>query len=249
MATSAPDQLTPAPAESSTPPGVPGRSWHRGALDAPCRAADRHPRPSDLQTPAPQRNAPGSHHLHRIWSSASSALLQRRGPDCSIESPLARAAPFLTLAGPERRVAPYPRNARARLDRSNSEYRRHTKSKSFMLAGELPPPRQTRDARRRRRSAADVDELGVALCHEVGCEAGAYSAVTKVLADRMTRDGHQALRRCRSHGPAGTSPSPPISSQMDETEKRDALACWLPLRLRMRSPGMAAGGFRPRVRS
>ena len=33
-------------------------------------------------------------------------------------------------------------------------------------------PRQTRDARRRRRSVADVDELGVALCDEVGCEVG-----------------------------------------------------------------------------
>jgi hypothetical protein len=41
--------------------------------------------------------------------------------------------------------------------------------------------------------------LGVALCHEVGRDAGAYSAVPKVLADRMTRDGQHALRRCRSH--------------------------------------------------
>ena len=90
------------------------------------------------------------------------------GPHCSIESPLARAAPFLTRAGPERRVAPYPRNARARLDRSNSEYRRHTKSKSFMLAGELPPIRQSRERRVVARRAAATDRPGVALCQERG---------------------------------------------------------------------------------
>jgi hypothetical protein len=38
---------------------------------------------------------------------------------------------------------------------------------------------------------ADVDELGVALCHEVGCDAGAYSAVTTVLAD--TPDSEDVL--------------------------------------------------------
>jgi hypothetical protein len=42
--------------------------------------------------------------------------------------------------------------------------------------------RQSRDARRRRPSVADGDELGVALFHELGCDAGAYSPVTKVLA-------------------------------------------------------------------
>ena len=61
-----------------------------------------------------------------------------------------------------------------------------------------PPRRQTRDARRRWPSAADADELGVALCPELGCDAGADSAVTKVLADRLTCDAQQALRRCRS---------------------------------------------------
>jgi hypothetical protein len=35
---------------------------------------------------------------------------------------------------------------------------------------------------------ADVDELGVALCHEIGCDAGAYSAVTTVLADTPDSD-------------------------------------------------------------
>ena len=57
-------------------------------------------------------------------------------------------------------------------------------------------------------SVEDVDELGVVLCHELGCDAGADSAVTKVLADRLTRDGQQALRRCRSHSPSGHQPKP-----------------------------------------
>ena len=57
-------------------------------------------------------------------------------------------------------------------------------------------------------SAADADELGVALCHELGCDAGADSAVTKVLADRLTCDAQQALRRCRSHSPSGHQPTP-----------------------------------------
>jgi hypothetical protein len=69
-------------------------------------------------------------------------------------------------------------------------------------------PRQFRDAQRHGARAADADELGVALCHELGCDAGAGSAVTKVLADRLTRDEQQALRRCRSHSPSGHQPKP-----------------------------------------
>jgi hypothetical protein len=68
--------------------------------------------------------------------------------------------------------------------------------------------RQSRDARRRRRSAADADELGVALCDQLGYDAGPDSTVTKVLADRLTHDGQQALRRCRSHSPNGHQPKP-----------------------------------------
>ena len=68
--------------------------------------------------------------------------------------------------------------------------------------------RQTRDARRRRPSAADADELGVALCHELGCHAGADSAVTKVLADRLTCDAQEALPCCRSHSASGHQPTP-----------------------------------------
>jgi P-type Ca2+ transporter type 2C len=48
--------------------------------------------------------------------------------------------------------------------------------------------RQSRDAQRRRRSGAGADQLGVALCHELGCDAGAVPAVTKVLADRLARN-------------------------------------------------------------
>ena len=71
-----------------------------------------------------------------------------------------------------------------------------------------PRIRQSRDARRGRPSAADADELGVALCHELGCDADADSRVTKVLADRLTCDAQQALRRCRSHSPSGHQPTP-----------------------------------------
>ena len=71
-----------------------------------------------------------------------------------------------------------------------------------------PRIRQSRDARRGRPSAAHADELGVALCHELGCDADADSRVTKVLADRLTCDAQQALRRCRSHSPSGHQPTP-----------------------------------------
>ena len=70
-----------------------------------------------------------------------------------------------------------------------------------------PACRQSRDARRRWPSAGDTDELGVALCHELGCDAGADSAVTNVLADRLACDAKQALRRCRSHSPSGHEPT------------------------------------------
>ena len=52
MATSAPDQLIPLLRNRQRCPRAPGRGWHRGVLDAPCRAAPRHPRALDLQTPA-----------------------------------------------------------------------------------------------------------------------------------------------------------------------------------------------------
>ena len=51
-----------------------------------------------------------------------------------------------------------------------------------------------------------ADELGAALCHELGCDVSAFSAVTKVLADRLTREGQQALRRRRSHSRSGHQP-------------------------------------------
>jgi hypothetical protein len=39
-----------------------------------------------------------------------------------------------------------------------------------------------------------------------GATPAPHSAVTKVLADRLTREGQQALRRCRSHSPSGHQP-------------------------------------------
>ena len=78
------------------------------------------------------------------------------------------------------------------------------------------PQFASRDARRRWPSAPDADELGVALCHELGCDAGADSAVTKVRADRLTCDAQQGLRRCRSHSPSGHQPTglPPFSTTL-----------------------------------
>ena len=83
--------------------------------------------------------------------------------------------------------------------RRRDEYSHRRKGKCRPAVRRSRSNRQSRDARRWRRSVADADEFGVALCHEVGCDAGAYSAVTKVLADRPTRYGQRALRRCRSH--------------------------------------------------
>jgi hypothetical protein len=71
-----------------------------------------------------------------------------------------------------------------------------------------PADRQSRGARRWLRSVADAHELGVALCDELGCDAGADSAGTKVLADRLTRDGSKHGRCCRSHRPSGHQPKP-----------------------------------------
>lgn len=59
--------------------------------------------------------------------------------------------------------------------------------------------RRARDARCRRRSAADAEQLGVALWHELRWDAGTGSAVAMVLADRLTRAEQQAPGRCRSH--------------------------------------------------
>ena len=76
-----------------------------------------------------------------------------------------------------------------------------SEEQGFNAVGRSPEIRQSRDARRRRRSTAEADQLGIALRHELECDAGAGSAVTKVLADRPTRAGQQAPRRCRSHRP------------------------------------------------
>jgi hypothetical protein len=77
-------------------------------------------------------------------------------------------------------------------------------------AGLSDSHRQTRVARRRRPSAADADELEVALCYELGRDAGAHSAVTKVLADRLTREvGRVGERRLAPRGLADWCRFPP----------------------------------------
>jgi hypothetical protein len=67
--------------------------------------------------------------------------------------------------------------------------------------------RQSRDARRRRRSVANVDELGVALVMSPVRRRRLLRG-HEVLADRMTREGQQALRPCRSHSPSGHQSEP-----------------------------------------
>jgi hypothetical protein len=149
---------------------------------------------SRLQSPERRSPASGSGQLRRDrvpdWCSAR--LKSPTSPrSCLPRRPAIGLRDFRRSAGADGRPPWYPPNREKR-----SESARGTSSRI----------RQSRDARRRRRSVADVDELGVALCHEVGCDAGAYSAVTKVLAARLTREGQQALRRCRSHSPSGHQP-------------------------------------------
>ncbi len=64
--------------------------------------------------------------------------------------------------------------------------------------------------------AAVAAQLGVAPWHELGCDAGANDSAAEALADRLTRAGQQAPRRCRSRDRAGARSSPRISSQLDE---------------------------------
>jgi hypothetical protein len=56
--------------------------------------------------------------------------------------------------------------------------------------------------------------------YELGCDAGADSAVTEVLADRVTRGEQQALAAVALIVRADTSPSRPISSPMDGQQER-----------------------------
>jgi hypothetical protein len=56
--------------------------------------------------------------------------------------------------------------------------------------------------------AAAVARLGVALWHELGCDAGADDAAAEALADRLTRASQQASRRCCSRDRAGARSTP-----------------------------------------
>ncbi len=64
--------------------------------------------------------------------------------------------------------------------------------------------------------AAVAAQLGVVLWHVLGCDAGADDAAAEALANRLTRAGQQAPRRCRSRDRAGASFSPRTSSQLDD---------------------------------
>lgn len=80
------------------------------------------------------------------------------------------------------------RNDLKRLDRSNSEYRRHTKARASRS-----PASSLVFAKLKTRRAAEA------------------------LADRLTCAGQQASRRCRSRDRADARSSPRISSQLDDT--------------------------------
>ncbi len=51
--------------------------------------------------------------------------------------------------------------------------------------------------------AAIADQRGVLVWHEFECDADADDAAAEALADRLTRAGQQASRRCRSRDRAG----------------------------------------------
>ena len=130
--------------------------------------------------------------------------------------PADRSRHAVDVAEPGARCRCRPRQPRRRRRR---ECPREHEGRRRPVLHERPAPRQSRNARRRRHSVADVDELGVALCHEVGCDAGAYSAVTRVLADRLTREGSKHSAAVALTVRAGTSQSTPISSPMDENQR------------------------------
>jgi hypothetical protein len=68
--------------------------------------------------------------------------------------------------------------------------------------------------------AAAAAQLGLALWHELGCDAGADDVAKEALADRLTRADQQASRHCRSRDRAGAKSSPRTSSQLDESRQR-----------------------------
>ena len=53
-----------------------------------------------------------------------------------------------------------------------------------------------------------------------GATPGPTPRSRRVLADRLTCDAQQALRRCRSHSPSGHQPRPPIPSPMDDKHEQ-----------------------------
>jgi len=70
---------------------------------------------------------------------------------------------------------------------------RSRKSRCWPSSPPRPAHRQSRDAECRRPPAVVADRPGVLLWHELRCDAGADSAVAKVLADRLAPAGQQAL--------------------------------------------------------
>jgi hypothetical protein len=90
--------------------------------------------------------------------------------------------------------------------------------------------------------AAVAAQLGVVLWHVLGCDAGADDAAAEALANRLTRAGQQAPRRCRSRDRAGASFSPRISSQLDEQHQlRTGCGIGPPLPLRPGESGAELG--------
>ena len=77
--------------------------------------------------------------------------------------------------------------------------------------------RQSRERRVVAHRAAATDQRGVALWHELGCDAGADLRSRWCLPIAWLAR-QQAPRRCRSYARAGASSSPPTSSRLDDEE-------------------------------
>jgi hypothetical protein len=77
---------------------------------------------------------------------------------------------------------------------------------------------------RRRPSSRSADNRGVPLWHELGCYAGAGSAVAKVFADGLGRAGSKQRGAVALIDRAGASSSPPSSSRMDDEHESRRVA-------------------------
>ena len=152
----------------------------------PCPESPQHPRHSGLRDGRTSSSATDRRSRRRGACSASTRP-RPAAPDCPLRGQATdyRCGPEAVMPAtsklPSLRLHP---DATSRDVVGLMPVREESESQPTL--GRAPPMRQYRDARRGWPSAADTDELGVALRHELGRDAGADSAVTKVLAARLT---------------------------------------------------------------